>query len=212
MKKHEVRIEKTARYFTNAEPGLHIRQVWFICHGYGQMANYFLKQFEEIQDGSTLFVSCEGLHRFYLNGFSGRVGASWMTKEDRVGDIQDYIAYLDQVYAEVMEGLPATVSKTGFGFSQGTATVCRWLEAGKSTVDRLILWAGAFPSDVDLKLNAIRFNALKPILVLGSQDEFIAEPDLVSMQDRFTEAGIDYTVKRFAGKHELNADLLKTLL
>ena len=33
----------------------------------------------------------EGLSRFYLEGFSGKVGATWMTREDRLNDIDNYL-------------------------------------------------------------------------------------------------------------------------
>jgi predicted esterase len=212
MQSHKIKVQKTARYFVLGEPGPHIKQVWFICHGYGQLGNYFLRNFDAVNDGSCLFVSCEGLHRFYVNGFSGRVGASWMTKEDRADDIDDYIHYLDDVYKEVMATIDQPVKITAFGFSQGTATVCRWIGSNLFQIDRLVLWAGAFPSDVDLQLNAARFNAFQTSLVLGDADEFIKETDIASLTDHFDKAGIAYTLLRFTGKHELNTETLRLLL
>ncbi len=212
MQTNKIKVQKTGRYFVLGEAGPHIKQVWFICHGYGQLGNYFLRNFDVVDDGTCLFVSCEGLHRFYVNGFSGRVGASWMTKEDRTDDIEDYIFYLDSVYREVMAGVKQPVKITAFGFSQGTATVCRWAGKNSFPIDRLVLWAGAFPSDVDLKLNAPRFNAMHNVLVLGNEDEFIKETDIASLTDHFDKAGINYKLIRFGGKHELQGDTLRLLL
>jgi predicted esterase len=212
MKSHKLTVQKTARYFVLGDAGPAIRHVWFICHGYGHLGNYFLKQFEPFQNEAVLFVSCEGLHRFYTNGFSGRVGASWMTKEDREDDIADYIVYLNQVYAEVMQGLDPVVQVTAFGFSQGTATVSRWVGAGSLKITRLVLWAGAFPNDVDLKLHKERFNQMSTILVAGTLDEFIKETDVHSLKERLDAEGIHYEMKRFEGKHELYAPILEALL
>ena len=39
-------------------------------------------------------IAPQGLHKFYLEGTSGRVGASWMTKENREDDIKNYLVYL----------------------------------------------------------------------------------------------------------------------
>jgi predicted esterase len=211
MESFKIKVQKTARYFVLGEPGPQIRQVWFICHGYGQLGNYFLRNFDPLDDGTCLFVSCEALSRFYVNGFSGRVGATWMTKEDRGDDIDDYVAYLDTVYKEVMARIDHPVQITIFGFSQGTATICRWLDAGVVIADQLVLWAGAFPSDVDLKLNAARFNKLKTFLVLGDEDEFIKETDLGTLTERFDEEKINYHLLRFKGKHELHTDTLRLI-
>src|SRR5438477_56805 len=82
-------------------------------------------------------VAPEGLSRFYLTESPAerRVGASWMTREDRLHEIDDYVRYLDGVYGNVV---PRNARVTALGFSQGTATVCRWAGLGSSRIDRLI--------------------------------------------------------------------------
>ena len=67
------------------------------------MPQYFIKKFEQLKRPEILFVAPEGLHRFYLKGNAGRVGSSWMTKEDRLNDIDDYNRMLDQVAKEISE-------------------------------------------------------------------------------------------------------------
>ena len=102
MQENHIKIAKTARYFQLAEIGSEIREVWFVCHGYGQHAGYFLKHFECLNNGGRLIVAPEGLSRFYLDGFYGRIGASWMTREDRLNDIKDYVLFLDAMYKLVL--------------------------------------------------------------------------------------------------------------
>ncbi|HXC04512.1 MAG TPA: phospholipase [Bacteroidia bacterium] len=211
MQTHKLQVQKTARYFVLGTPSVKIKQVWFICHGYGHLGNYFLKQFEPLVDETTLFVSCEGLNRFYLNGFSGRVGATWMTKEDRLDDIDDYVHYLDQVYDQVMAFVPPTVKVTLLGFSQGTATTCRWLALGKpKKTDTLILWAGDLPADVDVQAPGIAHT--RKFIVVGSQDEFIREEEVQGLLKRLDEQGVRYELMRFEGKHELNSAVLKQFI
>ena len=41
MEKH-IKVERTARYFTLGELNEHTEQIWFVCHGYGQLAEYFM--------------------------------------------------------------------------------------------------------------------------------------------------------------------------
>jgi predicted esterase len=94
MLQKNIIIPKTARYFILGEPSDQIEQIWFVCHGYGQLANYFIKNFEQLNNGKNLIATPEGLHRFYWKGFSDKVVASWMTKEDRnevIGDNDEFI-------------------------------------------------------------------------------------------------------------------------
>ena len=104
MKEQTIETKKTARYYTLGTLSENTKTVWFVCHGYGQLANYFLRNFKLLENEKTFVISPEGFHRYYLNGFSGRVGASWMTKEDRLNDIADYVAYLDQLYEPHLMG------------------------------------------------------------------------------------------------------------
>src|SRR5438067_4641848 len=74
-----------------------------------------------------------------------------MTREDRLAEIDDYVRYLDAVYDDVFRRIDrARVTVHALGFSQGAATVSRWTAMGKSRIDRVILWGGEFPPDLDL--------------------------------------------------------------
>ncbi|MBL4653973.1 MAG: hypothetical protein JKY53_14090, partial [Flavobacteriales bacterium] len=133
MEEHSIQITKTGRYFSLGSLSKKTTSVWIVCHGYGQLANYFLRNFNVLEDENTYIVAPEGFHRYYLNGFSGRVGASWMTKEDRLSDIDDYVNYLDRVYKSIFSKIDrknATVNV--LGFSQGGATTTSWACQGKS--------------------------------------------------------------------------------
>src|SRR5690554_3872961 len=44
------------------------------------------------------------MHRFYRKGTQGRVGASWMTKEARLDDIEDNHKYLDKLAEHLLKG------------------------------------------------------------------------------------------------------------
>src|SRR5881628_153311 len=134
MQEHFLSTSRTARYFTLG----HLRdatELWLVCHGYGQLASRFLERFRPLETQRRCIVAPEGLSRFYLTEHPTelRVGASWMTREDRLHEIDDYVRYLDALYREVLgrvEGPAARV--TALGFSQGTATVSRWAALGQS--------------------------------------------------------------------------------
>jgi hypothetical protein len=52
--------------------------VWFVCHGYGQLAAYFIRHFAFLTENApaTVVIAPEGLSRFHLSGNGGRVGAT----------------------------------------------------------------------------------------------------------------------------------------
>ena len=159
---HHTTIPRTARYYTLGEPGSGITEVWFALHGYGQLAGPFLRELAALDDGSRLIVAPEALSRFYLGGVSERpageraVGASWMTREDRLAEIDDQVRYLDTVYTEVLEGTDRA-RVCVLGFSQGAAAAARWLRFGTARAGRLILWGGEVPPDLDLSAARERF-------------------------------------------------------
>ena len=212
MQQKNIVIPKTARYFILNEPSEQIEQVWFVCHGYAQLANYFINNFDELDKNKNLIVAPEGLHRFYWKGFSERVVASWMTKEDRESDILDYVNYLNVVYQEVIASLKnKNVKINVLGFSQGTATVCRWLASSKVKADNLILWAGAFPNDMNWKQNKTVFDKMKTFVIVGDKDEFINEEEVLKHVDLLKKNEIAFELIRFKGKHEINKTTLSAL-
>ena len=110
MEAHHFSVKKTTRYFTEGSSAEthHV----YVLHGYGQHPEFFLRKF--IPASPNIFlVAPEGLHRYYLNGNSGRVGASWMTKEDRQNDILDYVNYLDAL-CESLSGNAKNITIRGF--------------------------------------------------------------------------------------------------
>lgn len=213
MREHHLSVPRTARSFVLGEAGPAVREVWFVLHGYGQLAARFLKAFSALDDGARLVVAPEGLSRFYLDP-AGRdkVGASWMTREDRLNEIADYVRYLDAVYADVFASLDrARVRVHVLGFSQGTATACRWVALGAVRADRLVLWGGEVPPDLDLAAGRERLAPLDLVLVAGSRDEFITPKVLARDEERLRSAGIPYRVIRFEGGHEIDGGVLRQL-
>ncbi len=215
MKQFNKIVQKTARYFQLGEFSAETKHVWLVCHGYGQLASYFLKKFECIAAPDTVIIAPEGLHRFYVDGTGGRVGASWMTKEDRLDDIRDYIYFLDELDVTIFANLGGKlggkeVSYHVLGFSQGGATVARWLATSKLPVDTLILWCAFFPPDVEWNTNSAGTQTQTHI-VLASDDVYISEADAEKQLQQLRDAGVSFTTHRFEGKHTVDAEMLKRL-
>ena len=210
MEEHYVAARRTARYYTlgAAEEA---REVWFVLHGYGQLAAFFLRHFEAIDDGRRLVVAPEALSRFYLPGHQ-RVGASWMTKEDRLTEIDDYLAYLNALYDRVFETLDRSrVTVHVLGFSQGAATASRCTTLGRIDADRLILWAGQLAHDLDLVAHAATLRRLNLTLVVGTDDEFITPKRLAEQEAILIEHSIPYRLRPFKGDHRMDTETLTLL-
>jgi len=203
-------VSKTARYFFMGCAPSKVKSVWFVLHGYGQLASDFINDFESLADESTLIVAPEAFNKFYLRNFTGKIGAAWMTKEDRENEIIDYVNYLDSVYADVLSGIPRKRIKISvLGFSQGTATACRWLTRGDARADRLILWGGGIAPDIDLLKCGDLLNSLNLTIVIGKNDKVVSEEQLKIELRKLEENLINFSFERFDGGHELNVDQLK---
>ena len=131
-------VTRTARYWTLGPDGSNRTGTLYALHGYGQLAEYFIRKFQPLADEGWRVVAPEGGHRFYLQGTEGRVGASWMTREDRLLDIKDYVLFLDQLRSAM--GHAVEGPDVMLGFSQGVATAMRWMALGARGADS---WQGA---------------------------------------------------------------------
>jgi len=220
MNEHRIAVTRSARYYTSGAftPGARVAEVWFVLHGYGQLASRFGRHFDRLAGPARLIVAPEALSRFYVGDVptgpapDRPVGASWMTREDRLAEIRDYVAYLDAVHAEVArwsDGPPPDV--TILGFSQGTPTACRWLAQGSVRPRRLILWGGDIPPDLDLALARERFEHLELVLVVGRRDQFITPKILTRDTERLAGQGIRFRVVHYDGGHEIDEGVLREL-
>jgi len=135
-----------------------------------------------------------------------------MTSEDREREIEDYVGYLDLLHDEIFSAVDRSkVRLWVLGFSQGTATVARWVASGKVQPNRVVLWSGLLPSELDSR-TAGKLAQHSPLtIVLGSKDEF-ARPDLIAVQDaRLKELMVPYRVIRFDGGQEITPEVLALL-
>ncbi len=208
MKQVDIKITKTARYFQLGEITPATTDVLIACHGYAQLANYFLKWFEPFDLKNTVIIAPEGLSRFYWNGFSGNVVASWMTKVDRQNDIDDYVLYLDQVIDSL--SLPSNIKLSALGFSQGGATVSRWIANSRYKFNNLVLWAAVFPDDIEvLSLKNLIPNPIQ--ILFGNNDQFynVEQIELLKKRLQKTEISIEFT--DFIGAHKIYKEPLNNL-
>ena len=207
-----IKTIKTARYYSLGFKEFGIKTIWFVIHGYGQLAQEFLNAFTNLVDDKTMIVAPEALNRFYQKSFSGEVGASWMTKEDRENEINDYLIFLNNVFSQITSNLFVPKLKINVvGFSQGTGTASRWILNKKVIADNLILCGGFLPKDIDCKIASLLFKSTKLNYFIGTSDNIIEKNSLAIEKIFLQEHKIEANIFNYSGGHEVNQNLITNI-
>lgn len=205
MQSKKLKVTRTAHYYclgNDKNP----KNIWFVLHGYGYLASKFIKYFEALDSNNNLIIAPEGLSYFYINGVNGKVGASWMTKEHREDEIEDYMNYLNNLYNLILKSYPNT-SVNILGFSQGGATASRWLMNNKIKCNHFILWASVFPDDI-----TIEFPRCSTIFIIkGTKDEYVSEERFETLEKILISKKLNYKKIVFEGKHIIEKETLLKL-
>ena len=175
-------------------------------HGYGQRAEHLLLELRRIPGSAGwTFVAVQALHRFY-NTKTQEVVGSWMTSLDREQAIQDNLAYVTRVVAELRADRGN--GKLVFaGFSQGAAMAWRAV-AHVSPCHGLIVLGGDLPLDVA----EAPVPRLPPTLIgRGEHDTLYTAPQLA--QDLAVLEGRSFKpeVVHFKGGHEWGPGFLEAV-
>jgi len=215
---HHLTVARTARYHVLGSDRSGPQSIWVAIHGYGQLAEHFLGSLASVADGSRWIVAPEGLSRFYLDtapsGKHGdRVGASWMTREDREPEILDSIRYLDAVYDRVAGAAGGgSRSLLALGFSQGGPTAARWALRGKAPIEELVLWGSLLPPDVLAEAGAEPWLRCRITLVAGRSDPLLDPRAVTTQASRLEALGRRVRVILYDGGHQIAAAPLRELM
>ncbi len=212
MNPHKITLPQTRHFYDLGEPGPGIKRLWIVCHGYAQLADVFLQNFSELDDGTNLVIAPEGSNIWYRKGFDGPVVANWMTRHNRLDAIEDYAVFLQTVHNQYVAQLAPDVKIILLGFSQGTATISRWIMARRPVFHHLVLWCGLFPEDLDYRAAAGYFSDKKLWLVYGSSDPFLTAERMAAHEDLIEKNKLDVAEKTFPGEHEIDREMLLGLL
>ena len=199
-----------APYYTLNELSTDTERVWLVFHGYGQLARFFLSKFQVLDSKKNFIIAPQGLSKFYQQGFYGRVGASWMTKEDRLTEIENQYKYIQSVLNEI--GDISNKQLIYFGFSQGTATMGRFAAWAKVPFKKMILWAGTFPPDIA----PVTFNFLsgtEEITYFTSREDPFFEENMIEKQNSIIKQtlGKEPILQWYEGGHKIIPEHLLTI-
>lgn len=134
-----------------------------------------------------------------------------MTRQHRLDEIHDYVAYLQQLHTSILAQLPETVQVTIFGFSQGVATVTRWAIQQNPHCHNVVWWAG-LPPDDELPETVARFlQDKRRFFCYGTQDPFLTPDRMELFADYRTRLGLDLEWLQFEGEHTVKEAALRQL-
>ncbi|HYD55224.1 MAG TPA: hypothetical protein VEA99_21500 [Gemmatimonadaceae bacterium] len=211
-------VQRTARFLLVGEPSPEVREVWIALHGYGQLAADFARAMAPVASAERLLVVPEALSRFYLESpvrgthMTARVGATWMTREDREAEIADHVAYLDALLERVLLSCaPGSPTTRVLGFSQGVATAARWLTRGTARTEHLILWAGQLPDDVEASQLVDQTRRTRLSYVWGRRDDLLTSASITRTVERLSATGAPFDELTFDGGHRLDRATLLDL-
>ncbi len=203
-----IEVKRSARVFSTGISIQNAKKVWLVFHGYGHSASHFLTKMYPLLDSETCILAPEGLSKFYLEGLSGRVGASWMTKETRELEIQDQLNYIDEIALKyyLLEGKELNI----LGFSQGAAVALRWYFNRTVQVQNMVIWGAGLPAETSVEM-AQKLNDCNCIFMLGDQDPFL-KPEV--LEEHFSKMdGLNFEHERiiYYGGHKIEKQAIEIL-
>jgi predicted esterase len=204
---HHIKTVKTARYFTIGQLNEHTKEVWFVLHGYAQLASDFIKDFDVLDNGCRFIIAPEGLNRFYAKGFGGRPAATWMTSEDRQHEISDYLCFLETLYSSF--DIKPQTRVVILGFSQGVTTASRFIHHTNHRITEFVIYSGEIGAELASPLSE-KIKALSVVYITGNKDPFITpeKHERVYALMRDTNARII----EFDGGHEVKREVLQQIV
>lgn len=207
-RENHIKVQRTARFYTAGELNENTKEVWIVVHGWAQLAEAFIQDFDVLQSSKRFFIAPEALNRFYLKGGFDEVGATWMTKQDRSAEINDYVNYLDNLYADLLNGKISTGTKiTALGFSQGVTTVSRWANQTKNKIDRLIFYAGEPAAELQNEENLRAISKAENFYFYGTRDHIFTQERV----EPFKSLMPKFQFVEYDGSHRVKGDVLKQI-
>lgn len=209
---YKIRTEKTGHYFIHGRMSEQTRYIWICLHGYGQLAKFFIQKFEFLDPQQHYVIVPEGLNRFYFEGVREKPVASWMTREDRLDEIADYVLFLEALRQKMRWDANPNVNVFYFGFSQGVSTLIRWLTNIHPRCDRLILWAGSPPDDIPMEMHRAYFKKIPIDYFIGRQDQYITAEGTEAFKNLMKHGGMEAAIHWFDGDHRVEEIVLMEAL
>ena len=202
---HSIPVKKTAHYSTFGQlDKKSTKYIWIAMHGYGQLASRMINKFDFLDPKEHFVIAAEGLNRFYWDGKGDRRPVScWMTSQNRYDEIEDFTSYLQSLHDRYCRHVNQNTKIILLGFSQGCATMWRWLHSHQPHYDLAINWAGWIPEDISYVHLEEYFSDKTHFLLYGTEDHFITEKAIEGIKEVISQNNLKVKIQRFEGGHKI---------
>ena len=184
------------------------QNIWFACHGIGQLSHYFLNNFLNIPKEKNYIIAPQAPSKYYHSTQTKRVGACWLTKENTQLEQHNIFRYFDEILNQEKPVTPNIF----MGFSQGVSVILRYLVYKKLNVNDIVIMSGKIPEE--LKESDFNFLSKKTKVWLsyGLSDPLLNNK-LIDIEINKSRQlfGKRLNIMAFDGKHEINQELILNL-
>ncbi len=184
------------------------QNIWFACHGIGQLSHYFLNNFLNIPKEKNYIIAPQAPSKYYHSTQTKRVGACWLTKENTQLEQRNIFRYFDEILNQEKPVTPNIF----IGFSQGVSVMLRYLVYKKLNVNDIVIMSGKIPEE--LKESDFNFLSKKTKVWLsyGLSDPLLNNK-LIDIEINKSRQlfGKRLNIMAFDGKHEIDQELILNL-
>lgn len=203
--KKEVSYQTTKSYHTLNTFKSNTQNVWFVCHGLGQLSRYFMNHFSNLSPDNNYIIAPQAPSKFYLSTKSGRVGACWLTKEETELEQQNILQYFENILTTEKPAQPNII----LGFSQGVSVALRYLKHRKIDVNHILIMSGKIPEELTTEDFNFLSKHTKVWLTYGLDDPLLTDDiiqnEILKSNQLF---GNRVDIIPFSGVHEINTELI----
>ena len=208
----QVTYQTTNTYETLNQLTDKTKNIWIVLHGIGYLSKYFIKYFDELRTEENYIIAPQAPSKYYLKNEYKYVGASWLTKENRVSETENVLAYLDAVYAA--EEFPLDCNLIIFGFSQGVSIATRWIASRKIQCNKMILYAGGIPKELTPQdFDFLNPKATEVTVIVGDKDQYLTGEVMKYESARIAELFQGKAKQQiFEGGHEVKKKIINEIV
>ena len=209
LSEKEISYSITNSYSTLNTLNDNTKHIWFVCHGMGYLSRYFLRYFTGLNPENNYIIAPQAQSKYYIPKSFKHVGASWLTKENTLKEIENVMCNFDAIFKN--ENLINNKKLIILGYSQGVSVAMRYMAKREIQANQLVIHSGGIPKE--LTKDDFRFYNGKVILTYGNEDEYLTK-------DRIQEETLkaktlfekNLSIIPFKGKHIVNTDIIKQIV
>ena len=203
----KLQISHSVYYSVQVPEGKGPHPLLIVLHGWGQVADHFIKVFEPLTEKGILVAAPQAAHQFYTQMEDRRVGFSWLTRYQRDQSVSDFVAYMEQFYKMLQEKFEVDSQRVFIlGFSQGVSMAYRTWAHSSLPLQGLIACGGDLPPDILEQLDSLR--PIQILLVHGRRDENVSPEKATQAREQLEVAGLRPEVFDFEGGHVVPSSVL----